>query len=255
MRSIKRLLPDVAMLVVALGVAPTAVAQSDTRFAADLEMGPVWQSRNDVRIPNTAAGTRFSLVDVVGQGPWPAGRLYITWNITNRHSIRGLLAPLSYTATGTLDDPVNFAGVAYQPGEPVDATYKFNSWRVGYRYRFTDRERLKLAVGVTAKIRDAKIELKQGSSTSEDTDVGFVPLLYFGADWLVARSWHLVFDFEGLAGGPGRAFDVALKAGYDLSRNWSLGAGYRTVEGGADVEAVYNFAWFHYALVSATYRF
>jgi len=108
-RSIKRLLPDVAMLVVALGVAPTAVAQSDTRFAADLEMGPVWQSRNDVRIPNTAAGTRFSLVDVVGQGPWPAGRLYITWNITNRHSIRGLLAPLSYTATGTRSGNKDFS--------------------------------------------------------------------------------------------------------------------------------------------------
>jgi hypothetical protein len=33
-----------------------------------------------------------------------------------------------------------------------------------------------------------------------------------------------------------------------------LSFGYRTVEGGADVDAVYNFAWFNYAVVSGSYR-
>lgn len=232
-----------------------AAAQDAARFAIELEAGPVWQSRNDVQIPNTEAGTRFSLVDLVGNGPWPAVRLYITWNISNRHSLRGLLAPLSYTETGTLDQPVDFAGATYEPGEPVEATYKFNSWRLGYRYRFMDRQRLKLWVGLTAKIRDAKIELMQANTTSEDTDIGFVPLLYLAADWRFARRWHFVFDFDGLAGGPGRAFDVALKLGHDLSEHWRITGGYRTLEGGADVESVYNFAWLNYAVVSGVYRF
>jgi hypothetical protein len=34
---------------------------------------------------------------------------------------------------------------------------------------------------------------------------------------------------------------------------WSILAGYRTVEGGADVEAVYSFAWLHYAVVSVSW--
>jgi len=234
---------------------PSANAQDAARFEIELEAGPVWQSRNDVQIPNTDAGTRFSLVDLVGKGPWPAGRLYLTWNINNRHSLRALLAPLSYTETGSFAEPVDFAGETYQPGQPVEATYKFNSWRLSYRYRFTDRERLKLSVGLTAKIRDAKIELTQAGTTSKDTDVGFVPLLYLGADWRFARRWHFLFDFDGLAGGPGRAFDVALKLGYDINDHWRITGGYRTVEGGADVESVYNFAWFHYAAVSGVYRF
>lgn len=236
-------------------VAPPASAQSTEPFVIELEAGPVWQSRNDVQIPNTAEGTRFSLVDLVGQGPWAAGRLYFTWNVNNRHSLRALLAPLSYTETGTFAEPVNFAGATYLPGQPVDATYKFNSWRIGYRYRFTDRQRVKLWVGFTAKIRDAKIQLSQGSTTSRDTDVGFVPLLNLGANWRFAPKWHLLFDFDGLAGGPGRAFDVALKLGRDLSERWRITGGYRTVEGGADVESVYNFAWFHYVVVSGVYRF
>jgi hypothetical protein len=232
-----------------------AFAQSTPTFEIELEAGAVWQSRNDVQIPNDATGTRFSLVDLVRKGPWPAGRLYLTWNISERHSVRALLAPLSYTETGSFAEPVDFAGERYVAGDPVEATYKFNSWRLSYRYRFLDRERLKLAVGFTAKIRDAKIELAQGGTTSKDTDVGFVPLLYLAADWRFASRWRFVFDFDGLAGGPGRAFDVAGKLGYDVSDRWTIAGGYRTVEGGADVESVYNFAWFHFALVSGSYRF
>ena len=75
------------------------------------------------------------------------------------------------------------------------------------------------------------------------------------ADYRFADRWRLLFDLEGLAGGPGRAFDVALKVGYDVNHRWGITAGYRTVEGGADIEEVYNFAWFQYAVVSGVFRF
>jgi hypothetical protein len=105
-------------------------------FEAELEAGPLWQTRNDIQIPNADEGTRFSLVDLAGRGPWPAARLYFTWNISPEHSLRLLLAPLSITETGTLDSSVAFEGETYEPGIPTEATYKFNSWRVTYRYRF-----------------------------------------------------------------------------------------------------------------------
>ena len=242
-------------LACVLSLSGAVAAQDHPGFSLELELGPVWQSRNIVQIPNTEAGTRFSLEDLVGSGPWAAGRAYFTWNFKPRHSLRVLAAPLSYTESGIFDETVNFAGETYQEGIPTEATYQFNSWRVGYRWRFKDGERWKLWLGFTAKIRDAKIALAQGDTSSEDTDVGFVPLLSFAADYRFADRWHLLFDFEGLAGGPGRAFDVALKVGYDINEKWGLTAGYRTVEGGADIEEVYNFAWFQYAVVSGVFRF
>jgi hypothetical protein len=244
-----------ASLLLVLAVPTESVAQQDPAFVVELEAGPVWQSRNDVQVPNDPSGTRFSLVDVAGNGPWPSVRLYATWNISRRHGLRLLAAPLSYTETGFVSDTVAFAGSVYVPQAPLDATYRFNSWRLGYRYRITDRERLSLWIGFTAKIRDAKIQLEQGDTTSRDTDVGFVPLLSFAADWRFAPRWHAIFDFEGLAGGPGRAFDVALLVRRSLSDRWELGGGYRTIEGGADVDSVYTFAWFHVLSLSATYRF
>lgn len=233
----------------------TARAQETPKFVVELEAGPVWQSSNDVQIPNDDAGTRFSLADLVGEGPWLSARAYFTWNINERHGIRALLAPLSYTETGTFDQPVDFVGETYLPGIPTEATYQFNSWRLSYRYKFKDGDRWQLWVGFTAKIRDAKIELRQGDTTSKDTDLGFVPLAHFAADWRFAEKWHFIADLDGLGGGPGRAIDLALKIGYDINDRWSVTAGYRTVEGGADVDEVYNFAWFNYAVVSGVVRF
>jgi len=244
------------LVVLAELATPTAViAQDMTRFAVELEVGPVWQSSNDVQIPNDADGTRFSLVDLAGYGPWPAGRLYLTWNINDRHGLRALAAPLSFTETGILQEPVDFAGASYLPGVPTEATYQFDSWRLTYRYRFHDGDRWTWWVGATAKIRDAKIELQQGDVTSRDTDLGFVPLLHLAADWRLSERWHLLLDLDALAGGPGRAEDFATKLAYDVNDRWSITAGYRTVEGGADTDDVYAFAWFHYAVVSGIYRF
>jgi hypothetical protein len=109
-------------------------------------------------------------------------------------------------------------------------------------------------VGFTAKIRDAKIELRQGALDAKDTDVGFVPLLHLSSDVRFASHWHLLADVEGLAGGPGRAVDFALELGRGIGPHWIVSAGYRTLEGGADVTEVYNFAWFNDVVLSIVYR-
>jgi hypothetical protein len=64
----------------------------------------------------------------------------------------------------------------------------------------------------------------------------------------------IAFEGARFAGGPGRAIDAALEVGYDLGDDLTLQAGYRTLEGGADVEETYNFAWLHYAVASIVWR-
>jgi hypothetical protein len=232
-----------------------ASAQTTPRFVLEVEGSPVWQTRNDVRIPNEAPATRFSLRALAGSGPWAAGRAYLTWNINECHGLRLLAAPLSITATGVPDRSILFAGSPYAPGVPTRATYTFNSYRLTYRWRFHHGARWTWWVGGTAKIRDAKIELSQGTTTSRKTDLGFVPLLHVAGAARLGARWRFLVDADALAGGPGRAEDVALKLAYDVGTQWSLAGGYRTVEGGADVKSVFTFAWLHYAVLSVTRRF
>jgi hypothetical protein len=244
-----------ALALVPVVLASGGQALAEERFSIELEVGGAWQDKNDVQIPNDATGTRFSLKDLAGTGPYPAGRLYFNWTIHKRHSLRILLAPLSYTETGTFDEPVSFAGADYAPDVSTEATYKFNSWRATYRYRFFEGARWRWWIGFTAKIRDAKIELKQGDTSSRDTDLGFAPLLHLAGEVRFAERWRFILDMDALAGGPGRAIDVALKLGYDVGDHWSVTGGYRLLEGGADTDDVYNFALFNYGVVGFVYRF
>lgn len=244
------------MLAALALLAPAAAAAQARapRFAIELEGGAVWQTRNDAEIPNDGTATRISLVDLVGNGPWPVGRLYLTWNLAERHGLRLLAAPFSITETGTPDAPARFAGASYAAGSPVTATYTFNSYRLSYRYRVHEGARATAWIGFTGKIRDAEIALAQGSTSSRKTDLGFVPLLHLAGDWSIAPRWHAGIDADGLAGGPGRAVDAAVTLGYDPGGPWMIRAGYRTVEGGADVPEVYSFAWLHYAVASVVWR-
>ena len=238
------------------GLRPDAEAATDapSRLALEVEAGPVWQSTNDVQIPNDETGTRFSLVDVVGKGPWSAGRVYLSWNISEKRSLRALYAPLSITETGELTGPVSFAGGDFVAG-PVNATYTFNSYRLSYRQRFHEGAHWSWWWGITAKVRDAQIALEQDGAHSVKDDLGFVPLAHLSGEWRPSAKWSVLFDADALAGGPGRAEDVALKLSRDLGERTRLAIGYRMVEGGADVDEVYAFAWLHYAVASLQLSF
>ena len=63
----------IACLLLALAFMPRHLIagpeETAPRFEIELEAGPIWQTTNDVRIPNTAEGTRFSLVDLAEKGP------------------------------------------------------------------------------------------------------------------------------------------------------------------------------------------
>lgn len=246
--------PSSLALAAAALLVPGAAAAQTPRIVLELEGGAAWQSYNKAEIPNDGSATRFSLTDLAGNGPWPAGRLYLTWNFAERHGLRALAAPFSLTETGVPDAPIDFQGERFATGAPLEATYTFDSYRLTYRYRVRATGRTTAWVGFTAKVRDATIALEQGATESRKENVGFVPLLHLAGEWRTAPRWRVSLDADALAGGPGRAVDAALKVGYDVRRNLTLQAGYRTLEGGADVEETYNFAWLHYGVVSIVWR-
>lgn len=249
--------PAVLFFLLALLFSATTQAADKTGgkgLGFELEGGPVWQSKNDVRIPGDT-GTDFSFKDLTGNGPYAAVRFTVTWDIRERHGLRFIAAPLRADGTGTFNVPVSFAGANFAAGTSTKGKYKFDTYRFGYRYLFLNKNDWQLRAGATLLLRDAQIELEQAGIKAEDSNVGVAPLLNFTADWTFAKRWTATADFEGLAGGPGRALDLALKIRYDLTDKWSIGGGYRTLEGGADNDDVYNFSWFNYAFFSIGYRF
>jgi hypothetical protein len=238
-------------VVLAALLAPATVAAEGVRLA--FETGALWQSRNDVRIPGDE-GTRFALDEITGSGPWAHLRLTAEWDISDKHGLRLVYAPLRLSERGAIGQPVDFAGGSFAPGA-LEATYQFNAHRVTYRYMFLAEGRWQLRAGATLLVRDAQVRLRQGEQSASDSNVGLVPLLHFAGSYRIAPRWSLGFELDGLAAPQGRAFDLGVRVEYALTPSWDAYAGYRTLEGGVDNDDVYNFAWFNYAVVGVARRF
>lgn len=219
---------------------------AETNSFIQVEGALVYQTRNDQRIPGVG-GTQFDLSDF-DQGPFEALRLYVGKQFNERHEIRALFAPFEANIKATLPGTVLFNGTTFSAGS-ADAFYKFNSYRLTYAYHFPSINSWTFALGGTAKIRQAEVRLSQGSSISSKKNIGFVPLLNAQAKNQLSPNWIFRIDLDGLAAPQGRAFDVAFLLDYKLQKSFSVLAGYRMVEGGADNDKVYNFAWLHYATV------
>lgn len=243
-----------AQLVATWLVCNGCASSPERPFRAEFEIGPLWQSRNRVASPGDT-GTRFDLDQLTGSGPIPAGRLTLDCDIAPDHGVRAVAAPLEVSGTGVLDQDVSFQGRNFAAGLPTKATYKFNTYRLTYRYRFLANEHWQLRVGATGYIRDAEIRLEQGGTSERDGNIGFVPTLHLDGEYRLSDRWRIGADFDGLAGGPGRLLELAVKANYDLDENWTVGLGYRAIEGGADTDSVYAFAWVQSAVLSVGFRF
>ena len=249
-----RTLAAVALAIAAIVATQAAHADSARSPTLTVELGAAWQARNDARIENEPPNTRFAIDEITGSGPYPAGRVALEWPLAERHVLRLLAAPLRIDDTGISNDTIVFRETVFDPGR-VRAEYRFDSWRLGYRYVFHDSDRWTWSGGATLNIRDAEIRLSQDGTSRSRSNTGVVPLLALVGEWRFAPGWRMLLDFEGLGASQGRAIDATLQAGYDLTPSLHLSGGYRVLDGGADNDDLYTFARFDFAVLALHWRF
>jgi len=249
-----RVKPFVVLLAAgALGFA-AAEAGAQDRWRIDVENGAAISGYNDVAIPGST-GTRFSMTDDLKSDTEYFWRVRADFCVAPKHVLSGLIAPLTINSSGTFDAPVDFAGATFGPGVPTDGTWTFNSYRVTYRYEPFRRDTWMFGVGVSVKVRDAVIRLESGGMTAEKTDLGVVPLINFKFERRLGNRATFLLEGDALAAPQGRAEDVFAGIVVDAGRHWSIKAGYRFLEGGADNDEVYTFASVHYAAAGVVFRF
>jgi hypothetical protein len=214
----------------------------------DLETGAVGTGYNNVRIPGDM-GTLFSLKnDLISKTEF-FFRARVSYTIKSRHTLSLLYAPLVTKSHGKVPNDIIFEGVTFPANTDLTGLYKFNSYRLTYRYEIILKPKFELGLGLTAKIRDAKISLASAGLKSEKANVGFVPIVNFRILWKPYEKFGILMEGDALAAPQGRAEDVLIAGTYRLSDRFGLKAGYRILEGGADNDEVYSFALFNYASV------
>ena len=249
-----RVKPFVVLLAAgALGLV-AAEARAQDRWRVDIENGAAISGYNDVGIPGST-GTRFSMTEDLSSDTEYFWRLRADFRFAPKHVVSGLVAPLTINSSGSFDSPVDFAGATYAPGVPVDGTWTFNSYRVTYRYEPFRKDTWMFGFGATVKVRDAVIRLASNGTSSEKTDLGVVPLVNFKFERRLGGSTTLLVEGDALAAPQGRAEDIFAGLVVDAGKHWSIKAGYRFLEGGADNDEVYTFALVHYLAAGVIVRF
>ena len=225
---------------------------AQAQFHLSLESGTVWNQYNSVQAPNgdVGSGTRFSLTDdFTPEQPKIFLRAQISYLVAGKHRIELTAVPLTFEYEKNQIDFLAFENKLF-PATTTKGTYQFNTYRASYRYRFLNREKIRLEAGLSLLVRDAKISLESSSTMAENTDLGFVPLVSFRLEAGASDGLQFLLAGDALVGPVGRAEDVFIGITYPLmNERLNLLAGYRVIEGGADVDQVYNFALFHFANV------
>jgi hypothetical protein len=228
-------------------------SNAHAQWYIDVETGVAIDGYNDVQIPGNT-GTRFSLSEGLDTDPAPFWRLRVSQDLGEKHHLSFLVAPLRLESSGGFDHIVSFAGVDFPANVNIEARYRFDSYRLTYRYRFYQNEKLYAGIGLTAKIRDAEISLFDVDRKASKANTGFVPLINLKLHWRFNKRLGFLFQGDGLAAPQGRAEDFLLAGFYYPDEKLGIKLGYRFLEGGADNDEVYTFALVNYIVIGATWR-
>jgi hypothetical protein len=231
-----------------------AASPSFCQWFVDFENGLALPGYNDVEIPRDI-GTRFSLSEDLRTDPGYFARFRFGYQWKSRHTLSVFAAPFRLRAAGSVGEEVRFFEETFEPGTPLTGVYKFNSYRLTYRYDLVRKGKWRVGIGFTAFIRDAAIKIEGEGRSSNKTNVGFVPLLNFRVLWQFREKWGLLLEGDAAAAKQGRAEDVLLALQYRINDRFALRAGYRILEGGANVEEVYNFALVHFLSAGISFAF
>lgn len=238
-------------LLLILCVVPNTV---NAEYVFNIQGAAVFTEKNDVRIPGNS-GTKFSLSDELHAETEYTGRLEAGYVHKDRDYFGIVISPLSVDSHGSVNRDISFNGTTFPANTGLNATFRFDSYRLTWRRKLVAKDTFDLWLGLTGNVRDAAITVEGGGQRSEKDNTGFVPLINFLMDWRFAQPWTFRIAGDALVGPQGRAEDVLFAIGYDVSASTKVFAGYRILEGGADNDEVYTFSLFHYAVAGLEVRF
>lgn len=213
-------------------------------------------ANNSVQRPNNEEGTLVNLNSYFERKNRvlfsPRAELEYTYK---RNHFIGTATFLKDEFEGVAPDDILYNGELFEQGLNLTTRYKFNTYRIGYRYRIVDTETLAFELGATMLIRDAFISMQNIEQRSMFSNVGVAPLISYYFSWMPADKLFLLTTGDGFAVKAGRAIDLFAGVKYQFTNRISANMGYRLLDGGSDGDRLYTMAFYNYISAAIGIRF
>jgi len=235
-----------------IGFFMTIGVQVYSQVSIDVETGIVKVNRNDASSSwknslgelNGIDGTLFSYAKDFKNPIKPLFRFRASYTLgkSKRHFLSFLAAPIQYKTEGILNSPITFNSKTFDAKKQTEGFYKFNGYRLTYRYNIVQKENLIVGVGLTLNVRDAEFSLKQDTIYERNYNRGIVPLINTYLNYKFTNKLGLLVDGDVFyIDNTGGAIDYLAGINYSMKDKVSLKLGYRFFSGvGSEKGNVYN---------------
>lgn len=205
--------------------------------------GTLWNPQLFGLISSDQLASVGSTIDFTEDLGYPRTRfsdLRVVLRPTRKSKLRVQYTPLRYTAETTFTRDIEFQGVTYPLGVPIESSFNWMVWRLGYEYDVVYKPRG--FVGVLAEVRYTRAEARLATNSPaispryDESRADEAPLPAFG---VVARAYPLpalAIDFE-VSGmkvpdiSPdyqGRYVEWDLRGTFNATNNVGVQLGWRT---------------------------
>ncbi len=231
-------------------------AQAQSTWQLRLMPQVAFGNKNIVQRPNDETGTRVNLSRDYNRkhNALFSPRIEIEYNYKRHHAI-ATVALLGEGFEGMATEDIMYNDVLFTKGTPIEADYRFNTYRLGYRYRIVENNRFNFELGATVLLRQAYISFEDVSRETKFKNVGVAPLLSYYIEWIPMEQLSLLSYGDAFAIKAGRAEDIFAGIKYRFTPMISALAGYRLLEGGSDGDRVYTMSTFHYLSLGIGFEF
>ena len=158
-----------------------------------------------------------------------------------------LYAPLEINQSGKFSKDITYEGEVFSKSNTTNVLYKFNSYRLTYRYQWMDGSILKTYIGFTGKLGTQKLEVESNRSFEILFKCRLCSPHLFKSRLESFKLADFILEMDAL-GASQAAIEGAFKTRLTMSNSLGASLGHRVLEGGADNDKLYT-----WSLISFTF--
>ena len=200
----------------------------------------MWSPTPAMNIASDAFGISGSYIDLtrdLGVSTKGFADLRLRLRAGRRHRFRIDYLPVKYETEVAVDRRLVFRGIAFDTGVPVDSTFIWKSWRLGYEYDVIRRDRGYFGLILDVKHTELETALNSALAREFVRAKGFIPMAgvtlgfsLFSALGVATEITAIRLPQDVANGYSGRYVDFDVHATINLIESLGFQVGYRSLD-------------------------